>query len=87
MYHLEVYQKLCKYKSILVQKYRRTNITVIIAILRLFELSVAHDINSCKHGLCWKLSVDTNKFIGLISGMFSFFNNIRDTRLVSKVYE
>ena len=50
-------------------------------------LSVAHDIYSCKHSLCWNVSLITNKVFGFISQTFFSFNNVRLVSLTSIVHE
>ena len=45
-----------------------------------------HDINSCKHGLCWNVLVNTNNIFGVISQTFFFLNNNRAIFLASMAW-
>ena len=65
----------------------RNSISGIIEILGLLWLSVVYDINSCRYGLCWNVSVNTNKIIRFISQTLFSHNIIIVIFLASIVHE
>ena len=55
--------------------------------LMLLQLSVVHEFNSWKHGLCWNVLAKTNGIVGVVSQTFLFLNYVRVTFLASVVFE